>query len=177
MSTKTIRAFLATGLLATTCASWGCVADRPARNGVFNENQYLQKSFIIRPGDGSTPDTGWMLKATIVQVSTPNPLGNGTFNVFSGTENGGALVRFNVTSDHLQMLNLRDIQNDPAAENATTPEVVNSWPATNVDLKDQVNLDGEKTNFYSENQELDWQVRQWVKLQWDKNDMSDLAPL
>ena len=40
-----------------------------------------------------------------------------------------------------------------------------------------VNLDGEKTNFYEENQELDWQVRQWVKLQFDKNDFSDLAPL
>jgi hypothetical protein len=54
---------------------------------------------------------------------------------------------------------------------------MNAWPAVNVDLKYQVNLDGEKTNFYSENQELDWQVRQWVKLTFDKNDMSDLAPL
>ena len=55
--------------------------------------------------------------------------------------------------------------------------MVNAWPATNVDLKYRVNLDGEKTNFYEENQELDWQVRQWVKLNFDKNDFSDFAPL
>ena len=58
-----------------------------------------------------------------------------------------------------------------------TDAVINAWSATNVDLKYQVNLDGEKTNQYQENQELDWQVRQWVKLQFDKNDFSDLAPL
>src|SRR5262249_48074357 len=32
-------------------------------------------------------------------------------------------------------------------------------------------------NFLEENQELDWQVRQWVKLHVSENDMSDLAPL
>ena len=176
MSTKTIRAFLATGALAAACAASGCVADRPARNGVFNENQYLRKAFIIQPGDGTGSDPGWMLKATITQVSTPNPLGSSNFGIFSGTENGGQYVRFVVTSDHLQMINMRALSTDPPAEQATTSEVLNSWAATNVDLKYQVNLDGEKTNFYSENQELDWQVRQWVKLQFDKNDMSDLAP-
>src|SRR5208283_2140962 len=63
------------------------------------------------------------------------------------------------------------------AQDTRTPSVLNAWPITNVDLKYRVNLDGEKTNFYEENQELDWQVRQWVKLQFDKNDFSDLAPL
>ena len=180
MTTKTLRAFLATGALATACATWGCVADRPARNGVFNENQYLRKAFIIQPGDGTGTDPGWMLNASITQVSTPNPLA--AFGLYPGAlatgkyDNGGQYVRFVVTSDHLQMVNMLDLSNDPSAENATVPEVLNSWQATNVDLKYQVNLDGEKTNFYSENQELDWQVRQWVKLQFDKNDMSDLAP-
>src|SRR5262249_43820015 len=47
---------------------------------------------------------------------------------------------------------------------------------TNVDLKYRINLDGEKTNFYEENQELPWDVRQWVKINFAKNDMSDLAP-
>ena len=40
----------------------GCVADRPARNGVFNENQYLRKDFLIAPGDGPSPDTGLVLQ-------------------------------------------------------------------------------------------------------------------
>ena len=29
-------------------SSSGCVADRPSRNGVFNENQYLRKDFLIQ---------------------------------------------------------------------------------------------------------------------------------
>ncbi len=179
MNTKTIRAFLATAALASACAGWGCVADRPARNGVFNENQYLRKAFIVQ-NPGGQADTGWMLNAAITQVSTPNPLYQ--FGLYPGAlatgpyDNGGSLVRFAVTSDHLQMLDMRAIATEPAGENTVVQPVVNSWPATNVDLKYEVNLDGEKTNFYSENQELDWQVRQWVKLSFDKNDMSDLAP-
>ena len=54
---------------------------------------------------------------------------------------------------------------------------VNAWPVTNVDLKYEINLDGEITNFFEENQEADWQQRQWVKVNFDKNDMSDIAPL
>ncbi len=73
------------------------------------------------------------------------------------------------------MLNMREIAQ--VASPARIPEVVNAWPVTNVDLKYRVNLDGEKTNFYEENQELDWQVRQWVKINFAKNDMSDVAPL
>ena len=74
------------------------------------------------------------------------------------------------------MVNMRQIARDHVRR-THTPEVVNAWPVTNVDLKYRVNLDGEKTNFYEENQELDWQVRQWVKVNFDKNDMSDVAPL
>src|SRR6202044_1806574 len=108
MNTKTIRAFLATTALASACATWGCVADRPARNGVFNENQYLRKAFIIQPGDGSGADPGWMLNAAITQVSTPNPLS--AFGLYPGAlatgkyDNGGQYIRFVVTSDHLQMV-------------------------------------------------------------------------
>ncbi len=178
MSSKFVRAFVATGALAVMCASaGGCVADRPSRNGVYNENQYLRKAFIVRPADPNAPDPGWMMKATIVSTSSPNPLGH--MNLFPGSESGGAYVRFNVTSDKLQLLNMRELDNSQDINNQGTriPEVVNAWPITNVDLKYRVNLDGEKTNFYEENQELDWQQRQWVKLQFDKNDMSDLAPL
>ncbi len=174
-STAAVRAFFATAALATACAGWGCVADRPARNGVFDENQYLRKAFIVQSGNGSAADTGWMLNATVTQVSTPNPFGG--FGIFPGAESGGSLVRFAITSDKLQMIDMRAMSQDPSGEVTTTPSIVNAWPITNVDLKYEVNLDGEKTNFYSENQELDWQVRQWVKLTFDKNDLSDLAPL
>ena len=90
-------------------------------------------------------------------------------------------VRFVITTDKLQIVNMREISRSDTARRRrrarATPEVVNAWPITNVDLKYRVNLDGEKTNFYEENQELDWQVRQWVKVNFDKNDMSDVAPL
>ena len=150
----------------------GCVSDRPARNGVFNENQYVRKDFLVRPVDGV--DHGWMLKATVVQTSSPNPLGD-AFGVFTGAENGGALVRFAVTQDKLEMKSLREIAQK--SDVARTEEVVDAWPVTNVDIKYRINLDGEKTNFLEENQELDWQQRQWVKVAFDKNDMSDVAPL
>jgi hypothetical protein len=188
MKVHIVRAFVLVGALASLCAASGCVADRPSRNGVFNENQYLRKDFLIRPGDGSQPDPGWMMKTTVVATSTPNPLAN--MGLVVGSENGGAYVRFQVTQDKLNMLNVREISGDtlpvsgdPSNSTASitdqgtrAPEVLNAWPITNVDLKYRVNLDGEKTNFYEENQELDWQLRQWVKINFAKNDMSDVAP-
>jgi hypothetical protein len=175
MKTSTFRALFAVGALAAVVAASGCVADRPSRNGVFNENQYVRKDFLTT--DGTHPDPGWFLKATVTQVSTPNPLsGLGVFpGADTGFGSGLGYIQFAITSDKLQMVNMRDIQANPGADE--TAEVVNAWPATNVDLKYQVNLDGEKTNFYQENQELDWQQRQWVKVNFDKNDMSDVAPL
>jgi hypothetical protein len=174
-----------TASLAALAAGSGCVADRPSRNGVFNENQYVRKDFLIRPGNGSTPDPGWMMKATIVATDTPNPFASAGLVVgmeSSGETFGSSYVRFEVTQDKLNMLNMREIGPDQqstgsiTAQGTRTPEILNAWPVTNVDLKYRVNLDGEKTNFYEENQELDWQLRQWIKLNFDKNDMSDLAP-
>ena len=76
------------------------------------------------------------------------------------------------------MVDSREISLDAVAgQVGATGSVVNAWPVTNVDLKYFINLDGEKTNQYVESQELDWQVRQWVKLTLDHNDMADLAPL
>ena len=175
MTKRTFPAFLAMSAVAFAAASWGCVSDRPSRNGVFNENQYLRKSFLIREGDGSTKDDGWMLRASFTQVSTPNPLG-GVF-IVPGAENGGQLVRFKVSQDKLQMVSNREISTlDPKAADIRTEEIINAWPVTNVDLKYRVNYDGETTNFYEENQELDWPTRQWVKLNLSKNDSSDVAP-
>jgi hypothetical protein len=155
-----------------------CVQDRPARNGVFNENQYVRKDFLVRsgedPGSDATPttDPGWILKATVVQTSSPNPLGGDAVSIFPGMENGGALVRFRLTQNKLEMVDQREL-----ADNASvgkTQEVLDAWPATHIDLKYRVNLDGENTNFYEENQEQPWQERQYVKVQFDKNDLSDV---
>lgn len=168
------------GLVLAASTATGCAADRPARTGVFNENVYLKKAFLIRPGEAGTPDKpaddeGWMLKTTVLQTSTPNPLGNTV--LWSGAENNGALVRFVATQGNLQMLNIREISDGKTVQDqgTRTPEVVDSWPATHVDIKFRVNLDGEKTNFIEENQELDWKVRQYVKLDFTKQDLSDFT--
>ena len=88
-------------------------------------------------------------------------------------------VRWVVTSDKLQVVSMRELSADPhiTAQGTREAEVLNAWPITNVDLKYEVNLDGEITNYFQENQEADWQQRQWVKVNFDKNDMSDIAPL
>jgi len=116
----------------------------------------------------------------VVATSSPNPLG--PFGIYPGNNGeqqsglGGAkLVRFVVTQDKLQMIDMRELSDVPSPYR--TPAAINAWPITNVDLKYRINLDGEKTNFYEENQELDWQVRQWVKINFAKNDVSDMAPL
>ena len=120
------------------------------------------------------------MKATIVQTSSPNPLA-GQFGLFTGAENSGAYVRFGVTSDHLELIDNREswpTTRRSLRKETTTPSIINAWPVTNVDLKYAINLDGEKNEpMATENQELDWQVRQWVKLQFDKNDFSDIAGL
>jgi len=185
MNTNSFRKLFGLAALASVVAgAQGCVADRPSRNAVFDENQYIRKDFLIQNAANGAPDPGWFMKATVVQTSTPNPLAPQA-GLFTGAENSaggnnpGSLVRFAVTSDKLQLLDQRELTNDPtvALQNATTPSIVNAWPITNVDLKYSVNLDGETTNQYVESQELDWQVRQWVKLNFDKNDFSDIAGL
>ncbi len=190
MKTHNTISFLLTGLLATLAAVGpGCVSQRPARNGVFNENQYLRKDFLVSPLGAKDP--GWFMKATITETSQPNPLG-GAFIVpgaeSNGLGHGMPLVRFKITNDKLQLINMKEmfaeqkIKDKDGVERVDTsvqrtPEVVNAWPISNVDLKYRINLDGEKSNFYEENQELDWQVRQWVKLNLNKNDMSDVVPM
>ncbi|HEX8789915.1 MAG TPA: zinc-dependent metalloprotease [Polyangiaceae bacterium] len=185
MNANILRAFIVTGALASLCASSGCVADRPSRNGVFDENQYIRKDFLIRPGSGGQ-DPGWFLKTTILAASAPNPfeaggLGVGSVASSALTVGGASYVNFTVSSDRLNMNNMIEPSQDQtltgslAAQGVRNQETIDSWAVTNVDLKYQVNLDGEKTNFYQENQELDWAQRQWVKLNFDKNDQSDFV--
>jgi hypothetical protein len=171
-----LRSLLSVGALAVTASTWGCVADRPSRNGVPDENQYIRKDFLVRPGDSTTPDRGWYLAATITEASEPNVYGDpSVYGLFTGAHSMGQIVHFNITSNKLEMVNSREINSTPSV--GTQSEVINTWPITNVDLKYQINMDGEKTNFYQENLELDWQLRQWVKVNLDKNDQSDLSPL
>jgi len=190
MKTLKLPILLAGALLIAGVSSTACVADRPSRNGVFNENQYLRKDFLIMGVDpngaaAEQNDPGWMVRATVTETATPNLVGNpATFGVFPGAESPINLVRFRVTSDKLQMLDQIQFSNPqnpgPAGGSnytGVTDAIINAWSVTNVDLKYAVSADGEKTNQYTENQELDWQVRQWVKLQFDKNDFSDLAPM
>jgi hypothetical protein len=177
MSTK-LQTWMLGGLAAVAMlAGNGCVADRPSRNGVFDENQYLRKDFLIRPDDSKSPDSGWIVGTTITEASEPNVFGDAdVFGLFAGaTGNEDNLVHFVVTQDKLQLVSNKEIAQ--VGSTGVQPQVINAWPVTNVDLKYRVNLDGEKTNFYEENQELDWQVRQWVKVNFDKNDLSDLQPL
>jgi Met-zincin len=173
---QVFRTVLGVTAITAVVGLQGCVADRPSRNGVFNENQYLRKDFLIHDANGAA-DPGWYMKATIVQTSTPNPMAS--LGLFTGAENAGALVRFVVTPNKLELADMRELSQSDAInnQNTRTPALVNAWPVTNVDLKYRINLDGEKTNFYEENQELDWQVRQWVKINFDKNDYSDVAGL
>jgi len=57
MLSRYYRAYAVVTVLSGACAlSTGCAVDRPARNGVFNENQYVRKDFLIAPADGSTQD-------------------------------------------------------------------------------------------------------------------------
>ncbi len=164
-------------LVAAFQATASCVQTRPARNAVLNENQYLRKDFLVGAPNATTPDPGWWLKGTIVQVSTPNPFGSASFGLSPGIDSGAVPVRFVVTEDKLQMVSTREEAAADAQSPYVTPAVLNAWPAQNVDLMYYVNLDGEMTNQYVTNQEAPWQQREWVQVNFDKNDMSDLAPL
>src|SRR5438046_4815351 len=108
-----------------------CVQSRTPRNGVFNENVYLRKDFLIQSGDPSGKDTGWLLKATITASSSPNPFGN--LGIMPGYHSLGQLVRFKVTQDHLDMIDMRELSSREST--GRIPEVVNSWGVANVDLK------------------------------------------
>ncbi len=154
-----------------------CVQTRPARNGVPNEHQYLRKDFLVGAPNATTPDPGWWLKGTIVSISTPNPLGSASWGISPGIDSGAIPVRFTITEDKLQMVSTREMAATDPQSPENNPTVVNAWPITNVDLLYYPNLDGELTNQYVTNTEADWQQREWVQVDFDKNDMSDLAPL
>ena len=122
-SNSMIRALFSIAAVAAVVAgAQGCVADRPSRNGVFNENQYVRKDFLVQPGNGGAGDPGWFMKATVMQTSTPNPLatvGLNTGSESSGTNGYGNIVRFVITSDKLDMVNVRELSNTDASTTRT----------------------------------------------------------
>src|ERR1700678_2837913 len=99
-------------------AAQGCATDRPSRNGVFNENQYVRKDFLIGPIDANgnllQPDPGWLLRTTVTETSTPNPLG-GTIGVWGGLENQVDYVHFQVTEDTLELVSMLQLTAPNAA--------------------------------------------------------------
>src|SRR6202041_443561 len=99
---------------------------------------YIRKDFLIRPGDSTAADPGWLLKATITDASEPNVFGTGNFGLFPGAHSPGELVHFVVTSDTMEMVDNLAISSVPSV--GVQPEVVNAWPITNVDLKYYINL-------------------------------------
>ena len=155
MRTSVKNALILGVLFSATAGSYGCVTSRASRNGVFNENVYLRKDFLVRGGGTDAngnplPDPGWILKATITDTSSPNPLGG--LNFWPGVQSMGHLMRFDVSQDHLNMVDMRELSG--STSQGRIPEVIDSWTASSVDLKYRVNLDGEQTNFFEENQEL-----------------------
>src|SRR5580704_6610081 len=109
-------AFVATGTVVTLgLTSAGCVADRPSRNSVFDENQYVRKDFLIQGvdpnGTAVGTDPGWLVRATVTETSTPNLLGNDPYGISAGTQSDVSLVRFRVTEDHLDLLAMNQLSN------------------------------------------------------------------
>src|SRR5258708_35696938 len=68
-SSTSLKVLLVGAFVVATAA---CVSSRPTRNGVFDENQYLRKNFLVHADDPGDP--GWIMQGTIEQVSSPNPL-------------------------------------------------------------------------------------------------------
>jgi hypothetical protein len=154
----------------------GC-SGTPAVSSPLNDRQYLEKSFLLDVGDGGQAEPGWFVKSTIVAASTPNPLGNlsGGAGLFAGAigAEGTNHVGFQITQDHLQLVDLSAALNDPAAAAQAQPVVVDSWPATSVDLSYAAG-DGGALAVLQELQVADWQSRQWVRVDFAKADLSDL---
>src|SRR5580704_3025599 len=120
MKTKNqLKAFCGLGALSLLTAlsggmTTGCVADRPSRNAVFDENQYIRKDWLVRAGDDTNPDYGWLLKATVTEASEPNVFGGGMYGLYAGSHSDGELVHFVVTSGFLQMVDNQQISSDPS---------------------------------------------------------------
>jgi hypothetical protein len=107
MKTLKLGAALTT-VMTLGATNFACVADRPSRNGVFNENQYIRKDFLIQGvdpnGNAVGTDPGWLVRATVTETATPNLIGNDPYNISAGTQSDVSLVRFRVTADKLDLL-------------------------------------------------------------------------
>ena len=124
----TLKLTLASGIFAGSVGLGGCVASRDPRNGVFDENQYIKKAFLV-PNPDDKNDPGWIMQGTIEQVSSPNALAS--LGLYPGRYSS-QIFKFNITSDKLQTISQRAVWAHP--EVARADAVINAWPVTNVDL-------------------------------------------
>jgi hypothetical protein len=169
---------ISTGLAAALVAS-ACVQHRPIRNGLRDESVYLDKAALtnVNPklGEGSTDD-GWLFRVITVATSSPNVLGD---YIFPGMQSETQYVRLRFAEEALQVVDGRrlvpDDPNNPNDDTATTADrVMLEFAGSNVDIKLQESLDGERTNLLSENTEEPWQKRQKFKVDFEK---SSVAPI
>lgn len=163
-------------LLAVLSLGLACVEYLPIRNGLRDEQIYLDKSKLtnVNPklGDGATDD-GWLMKVTVVKTSSPNPAGD---YAFAGMESDTSYVKLRFSEDTLQVLDGRKLQNDePEDRNddlaTSTERVIMELAGTHVDVKLREGLDGERTNWLEENTEEPWQKRQKFKVDLEKTSL------
>ncbi len=162
---------LVVALLATSVS---CVEHREIRNGVFNENVYLEKDFLTRenPNKVGSRDTSWLAYSVLVKSSSVGDFGSPFVGYYSQPKHVG--FRFN--KDKLEVLDDTDLLATEGV-NSAIKTVINAWDGEHVDIKLRVNLDGEISNFKEENKEAPWQDRQYFKLNLEKAAREDVAQL
>jgi hypothetical protein len=153
-----------------------CVEYMPVRNGLRDEQVYLDKAKLTnvnpRLPAGATDD-GWLMKVTVVKTSSPNPAGD---NAFTGMESDATYVKLRFSEDTMQVLDGRKLQlDDPASPNddlaTSIDRVIMEFSGTHVDVKLRESLDGERTNFLEENTEQPWAKRQKFKIDLEKTSL------
>ncbi len=158
---------------ALAAVASGCVDNRPVRNGLDSESQYIVKDDLTEPnpkleGTPAEGDDAWLYRINVVGASDPN-----TMDTFPGGESSTRLVRFRFREDALQVVDALKLQaDDPEDPNDDdtyrVDRVLLEFPGQHVDVKLRESLDGERTNFLEENTERPWDVRQQFKVDWEQ---------
>lgn len=168
-------------LIAIALALATCAEHREVRTELYNENIYLEKSFLTRARTGSTDDYGWLMGMTVTATSVPTPIPD----IFPGLQADTRYVRFMFTKDTMQIVDgitpgpysEEDGAADPREAQDLAPRVLQEYQGGHVDLQLQRNLDGEVTNYVEEYRERDWEDRQHFKVELEEGALSDLARL
>lgn len=166
-------------LLTAAVSLTGCVDNRPVRNGLTDEVQYLTKAELTAANPKEGGSELWLFKTTVVKTSAPNILSD---VVFPGLESDLMPVSFRFSERGLQVVDGRALQlddpDDPNDDLATqTERVVFEFAGQHVDVKLRESLDGERTNFLEENTEKGWAERAKFKVDFEKTSMEPAAGL